>query len=137
MKKGYEFLIISFVATVISSFVSKIGAVSFDKLLFIFISYLIGSAFTLIGHSKTMKNPDRKVKNISIKFGVIVGAVNFISYFTLLSALSAGPGSIIYPLIGFNIALIVIFSIIFFKERLNWKGVLGFILALISIWLLK
>jgi len=137
LRKGYDYLIISFVAVVISSFASKIGATTLDKLLFIFISYGLGVMITLVGHIPNRKNIDKHVRSTSRKFGIILGIINFSAFFTLLSALSTGPGALVFPLLGLNVAFIVLFSIILFKERLNLRGIVGFILAIVAMLLLR
>ena len=134
MRRGYKFLTISFVASIITSLASKMGALYLDKILFIFISYSLGTLLIFFS-SKQKVNKNIKIK--SRKLGILIGIINFFAFYTLLIALSTGPGSLVFPLVGLNLALIVFFSIVLFKEKLNKYGILGFILALISIWLLK
>ena len=78
-----------------------------------------------------------KTKQLSIKFGVIIGVINFFGVYMVISALSIGPGALIVPLFSLSLAFIVILSMTLFRERLNWKGKVGVVLALIAIWLLK
>ena len=54
-----------------------------------------------------------------------------------VEALTTGPGSLIWPILGLNIVAIVGLSMIIFKEKLNKKGILGFLLAVIAIFLLR
>jgi len=137
LRKGYDYLAVSFVATVIAAFASKIGAITLDKLLFIFISYGLGCAIAFLGHAPDRKRLNKEVKNKSMKFGILLGVINFLSYFTILSALEAGPGATIFPIVGLNVAFIVLLSMLLFKERLNVRGIVGFVLALIAILLLR
>ncbi len=135
VKREYEYLVISFIAVTVSAFLTKVGAITMDKFLFIFIAYVTGSLFTIIflPRQKLPKN----IKEKSMKFGALIGIINFVAYSLAMTALSEGPGVIIFPLIGLNVAFIVLFSILLFKEKLNWKGILGVIFALIAIWLLR
>ena len=137
MKKGYDYLAISFIAIVITGYVAKIGAGALDKLLFILIAYGLGSVLAFAGYVPNMKKLDKKVRKISIMSGVVLGIVNFSAFFTALSALASGPGAIIFPMLGLNVAFIVVLSIVLFKERLNVRGIIGFILALVAILLLR
>jgi uncharacterized membrane protein len=121
---------------VIAAFSSKVGAVVLDKTLFIFISYGLGCFITFF-----MRMPARRLeqntRDASIKFGIMLGVINFVSYFLLMSALTVGPGVLVFPLVSMNLAFTVAFSMLIFKERLNLRGTLGFILALAAILLLK
>ena len=137
MKKGYNYLLISFACTIFTGLFSKIGATTLDKFLFMFILYSIGSLFAFFEYKRKESKINRKIKKTSIKFGIILGIINFLSYFTLLSALAIGPGALIFPIEGLTIAFITVLSMLFFKERLNWKGYLGFILALMALMLLS
>ncbi|MFH1474176.1 MAG: EamA family transporter [Candidatus Aenigmatarchaeota archaeon] len=135
MKKEHRYLLIAFVAIVIASFFSKVGATTMDRLLFILIAYSIGSSFAFARYL-----PNRKVKKetkkFSIKIGIIIGMVNFITVFSIMTALSTGPGVVIFPLFSLNLALIVTFSVIIFKEKINWRRIVGIVLALIAMLLL-
>jgi uncharacterized membrane protein len=73
---------------------------------------------------------------LSIKYGIIVGMVNFLAFITFMTAASIGPGSLIIPMLGISIAVIAVFSMLIFKERMNWKEILGFFMALIALFLL-
>lgn len=136
VRKGFNYLLISFFATVVTSFTSKLGAISFDKALFMFIAYSLGSLIAIWRYTINSKKQTKEIKIRSRKFGILIGIVNFLAYYTFLTALSIGPGSLVLPLVTLNVAPIVVLSMIIFKERLNWKGILGFILAIIAIWLL-
>jgi transporter family protein len=136
MRKGYNYLFISFAATVVSSFFSKIGATTLDNILFILVAYSIGSVFILNSYMPKRKKLSKRSKTISVRYGIIVGIINFFAFITLMTALSMGPGSLIIPILGTSIAIIAVFSMIIFKERLNKKGILGFLLALVAIALL-
>lgn len=137
MRKGYNILLVAFIATVFASFFSKIGAISLDKILFIFISYTIGSLIALSRYFPNRVKINKKIKARSRNFGIIIGVINFLAFYTLLAALSLGPGSLVYPIVSLDIALIVILSMILFKERLNFRGIIGFVLAMIAIILLR
>jgi len=137
MKTPYEYLAIAFIANAASAFATKIGATTFDTGLFMLLSYSIGSAFAFWRFARKSEKPGSGVATVSLQFGILTGIINFASYYTFLLALKDGPGALIFPLVGLNVALIFLASIIFFKERPNWKGAVGLILALASLWLLQ
>jgi uncharacterized membrane protein len=137
LRKGYDYLMISFVASVITGFSAKIGASTIDKLLFILISYGLGASLAFAAHMPKIKKLNKTDKAKSIKFGIILGIVNFLAIFTALSALETGIGAIIFPILGINVAFIVVLSMVLFKERLDLRGIAGFILSIVAIILLS
>lgn len=137
MRKGFDFLFVSLLTVSIASFFTKVGALTMDSALFIFISYSVGSLVAYTQFVPCMKKVSARIKSSSLKWGIIIGALNFLSYFTAVEALTTGPGSLIWPILGLNIVAIVGLSVVLFKERLNMNGFIGFVLAVISILLLK
>jgi uncharacterized membrane protein len=137
MRKGFDHLFLALILFAIASFSTKIGAITTDSAIYILISYSIGSIVAFTQYSPHRKKLKQKTKEKSLKWGIIIGILNFLSYFAAVEALAIGPGSLIWPILGLNIVAIVGISMVVFKERLNRNGVIGVILAVISILLLR
>ena len=61
--------------------------------------------------------------------GVIVGVPNYYSSYLLLRALQQLPAFLVYTLFSTGtILLVMLFSLIFFKERLNKRQLFGIVL---------
>jgi len=72
-----------------------------------------------------------------IPFLAIVALVNSVS-FTLgtlahIEALKHLPGTVAYPIIRLNAAIVVVFSVIFFRDRLSEYQIIGILIAIVAI----
>jgi len=74
---------------------------------------------------------------IEIKIGVLVGILSTIGYSCYLFALKEGPSGVVYPIISLNCIVVLIGSLIIFKERLKKYQLLGIILTLCGVVLTK
>lgn len=74
---------------------------------------------------------------IEIKIGILVGILSTIGYSCYLFALKEGPSSVVYPIISLNCIVVLIGSLIIFKERLKKYQLIGIILTLCGIVLTK
>jgi drug/metabolite transporter (DMT)-like permease len=73
----------------------------------------------------------------SIPFLVFIALVNSLSFtlatLTHMEALKHLPGSVAYPIIRLNAAVVVIFSMIFFRDRLSGYQIIGILIAVAAI----
>lgn len=74
----------------------------------------------------------------AIWLGLIIGFTGAGGQLALLTkALKEGPAHLIFPIISLSPLLTIILSLLLLKEKTNWKGKSGIILALIAIPLLS
>lgn len=77
------------------------------------------------------------VRKIELKIGVLVGVLNTVAYSCYLFALREGPSSVVYPIISLNCIVVLIGSLIIFKEKLKRYQLVGIILTLCGVVLTK
>ena len=137
MNAGKKYLAMAFVTIVISSFFLKEGAMNAEPLMFAAIAYGIGTVVAYLAHRKDIRSVDEKHRGNSLKLRTVIGVANFFGVYLILKALETGPGTVIFPVLSLSLAVIALVSIAAFKERLNAKGKLGLMLALLSVLLLQ
>ena len=133
--KPYLWLLIAFISSGLIRIVVKLGS-NFDPLSFITVSYFIGFLFALIVRKKAKRRLTKKVAGRSILFGLIIGLINFFSFFLQLNALSIGQASVIFPLTSLSVYVAVVLSILVFREKVSLKKSLGILFSIIAILLL-
>ncbi|MED3727502.1 DMT family transporter [Priestia filamentosa] len=74
---------------------------------------------------------------IEMKIGILVGILSTIGYSCYLFALKEGPSSVVYPIISLNCVVVLIGSLIIFKEKLKRYQLVGIILTLCGVILTK
>jgi len=71
---------------------------------------------------------------------VTLGVPNFLSFYTLLLALSefGGNGAFVYPLYNIGVILVAaLMATLFFREKLSWANKIGLLLAVLAIGLIS
>ncbi len=116
-------------STSFNNLIGKSAAASGDIMSFIFFSYLASFALAL-GLQKLVNREERPIRELArnpgaIRLGIIIGIVNFISYYLLLTALTQGKAMVIFPLIGIGIAVTLGLAIWIYGEKLNREKVIG------------
>jgi drug/metabolite transporter (DMT)-like permease len=129
METWYVFAIIALFLFGVERFLYKVSAARRCNTAWTTFSFMATVAtistalFFLTGHSI----PD-------LKFLIIVALINSASFFlgtvSQMEALKNIPTNIVYPIIRLNTVLVVVFSVLYFKDLLSPKQVMGIILAL-------
>jgi len=86
------------------------------------------SSFLFIFSHRSVMNP-----GILLLVGLVNSASFSLGTITHIEALKLVPAGIVYPVVRMNAALVVIFSILFFKDRLSPFQIAGIVLALFVI----
>lgn len=149
--KGLMYLILATIASAAIALLAKyaVGPLDVNIYLFMFFSnfFCCGGAFYLI-YSEKKTNPPERTYNINqaelqpdmirvFKRGLLLGALNFISYASLLKALSLGDASVIIPMYSLYILMPVFLTIITQKEKLTEKTTVAVVLSILAIVMLK
>lgn len=82
-----------------------------------------------------LKKEYKDIKDISLKnyiFILLSGVSTTLSWIFYFIALKEGDASIVFPIEKLSAVFAIIGSVIFLKERLNYKNVIGFIFIIIS-----
>ncbi|MGE5474982.1 MAG: DMT family transporter [Ignavibacteriales bacterium] len=132
-KKGMIFVFISIVFSAGVVIINKYAAVYTNPIAFNvivqFLLMIISASVYFITKPRGEKSDIGKFKN-TIGYGLAVGVIGFIFYFSYLSALSMGPVSIIQPVLSLAGIITVLLAWLILKEKLS---LIQFLLVLISI----
>lgn len=134
-KTGITLAIATAIFTTISEFLVKLAAIKYDIFLFIFLSYLgllIPSQF--LNQQLKNKKDDRKTAAI---YGISIGIFNFTSFFTVMNALKIGPASVIFPIIGLNMLVTILLTVVIYHEKVTAQRLIALILSIAAILFLR
>jgi len=135
LMEWYVFAILSLIAYTIQGLILKYTAREKLNEAFVTIFYLSTVSFLSVLFIAMFG-----VSSISL-IGIVAAVANGILYsinlIARLRALRVIPASIFYPIIRLNNAAVVVLLIIFLKETITLRTVLGIIFAVISIYLLS
>lgn len=117
-----SFLFIAILSTV-NKFIQKAGASSVETFNFIFWQLLFAFVFSLIILIYTKKQTiiaDFTHRHL-LKWALLIGVLQFGSTYTIVQALSTGPISMVYIILGLYTFFTSIFAALFFKEKITPK----------------
>ncbi|TXC76160.1 EamA family transporter [Luteibaculum oceani] len=101
--------------------------------------FFLAGAFGLIVHAIQTKG-QVKINRQTLRFGVVLGVVNYGSIYYLLKSLSS-PGveaSVIFPVNNVGIVgLSTLLGLIFFRERISYVKMLGLVFAVLAVLILN
>jgi drug/metabolite transporter (DMT)-like permease len=107
-----------------------------DKNIFLFIVFFVAFLCSLSFSIFSKKNSERHVRH-DVLMGFAVGIPNLLSSYFLINALATVPATIAFPAYSSgSILLVAIGSVIFFKEKLSPKTLVGLSLTLIALLLI-
>jgi drug/metabolite transporter (DMT)-like permease len=137
MRKGLFLVFVSLISGSVASISSKFAAVYSNKLGFMALSYFLGTLFSAALIRKPGKEGSMGNRKEAVLIGLLMGLINFVGFYTFLTALSVGPLSIIVSITGMHFVIAVLLSAILYKEKLSRMRVLGMGLAVVSILFLR
>lgn len=137
VRKGLVLVFVSMVSGSVASISSKFAAVYSNKLGFMALSYFLGSLFSAALIRKPGKEGTPGKLTEALLIGLFMGLINFVGFYTFLTALSVGPLSIIVSITGMHFVIAVLLSVIMYHERLTRVRILGMALAAVSILFLR
>lgn len=133
MNKPIIILLMATITLGIAKIFETLGS-KYDIFIFAFIYSFFG--FFVISFMRP-KKIEENVNRKSIKWGFVIGIVNIFCVFFILMALKLGPAAKTFPINSLSVIPAMIFSWIYYKERLSWKGYVGIAFAIVAILLLK
>jgi drug/metabolite transporter (DMT)-like permease len=74
---------------------------------------------------------------VEMKLGILVAILSTIGYSCYLFALKEGPSSIVYPIVSLNCIVVLIGSLVIFKEKLKRYQLVGIVVTFCGIVLTK
>lgn len=137
LRKGLFLVFVSLISGSVASISSKFAAVYSNKLGFMALSYFLGTLFSAALIRKPGKEGSMGNRKEAVLIGLLMGLINFVGFYTFLTALSVGPLSIIVSITGMHFVIAVLLSVILYKEKLSRMRVLGMGLAVVSILFLR
>jgi len=132
-KRGVLIAIGAMIFSAAAAFTNKIAAMLVTKEAFIFLAYAVTAALSL----SLFKNKEKEFNPRTLSLGSLIGLINFLGYYSLLTALSVGPLSIISPIVGLNFLATVVLSYVAFREKITPLRVLLILLAVVAAILLR
>jgi drug/metabolite transporter (DMT)-like permease len=136
-RRGAVFLVISLFASAVAGISSKFAAMYVGKLSFLTIVYTIAALFSLAFTKKQTPVESQGSRRITLVVGIAMGVLNFVGYYSFLSALSHGPLSLVASITGMHFVISVILSVFIYRETLTPGRVIGFLLTIASLLLLR
>lgn len=122
-----------------NKFIQKIGADSIEVNNFIFwqlVFALIVSLIILLFVRKQI-HLTNLVHRQTLSWAVVIGTLNFGSTYTIIKALSLGPISLVYVILGLYTFFTTIFATLLFKEKVTKRSIVFITLSFLVILLIK
>ena len=145
LQLGLILMGVSAIATALAVAIAKYGADAFDSVfLLVAVSHACGTVFGFIFHHRQVQknkrngNAGRPVDRSQMAvFGVLCGVTQFLSFASLLLALSGGSLAVVYTINSFYILIPIVLSIIIYKEHWNARKVMAIGLSLLAVAFLR
>jgi len=137
VRRGLFLVFVSLVCGSVASISSKFAALYSSKLGFMALSYFLGTLFSAGLIRKSGKVRAGTERRDAVLIGMLMGLINFAGFYAFLSALSAGPLSIIVSITGMYFVIAVVLSVIVYKEKLSARRILGIALTIVSVLFLR
>lgn len=133
---GLLLTLIAAIASSLASISSKFAANNVNQFSFIAVSYTVNALLSLGAKSK-FKTQNRSKLLPALILGIIIGILNFMGFYAYIQALKTGPLSIVATIMSLNFIIVIILSILVYKEKLTLKRVLGIVLTIVAMLLLR
>jgi uncharacterized membrane protein len=136
LKLGISLIFVGVILISILQAVSKWIAINeIDLFSILFFEGIFGIIILLISKRKNLKN------SIKFNFGkkwllyyFVFGCVNYFSTLFSIWSFETGDLAVVYKVMSYSIFIPIILSIIFYKEKVNLKQIIAFILTIVSLW---
>lgn len=135
-KKGIGLMLVVIAAAAIGDLAIKLASTEGNNFLFIVTTYGM-MFFPALMLQEKFSSIEQATQKSTLKWGIIIGVINFVSFSSLLAALQSGPMAIIFPMTTLGITISVALSVGFLKEELTRKRALGLLIALVALVLLN
>ena len=119
-----------------SDVVMKPGVAEGSVFMFIAISYLVMFFPSLLLKKKVSKGRTASLET-TLKWGMLLGGLNFFAITSLLNALRTGALSIIFPILSLGVVLTSGMGVLFHKEELTVNRIIGTGLAVVVLVLMS
>lgn len=122
-----------------NKFVQKFGADSVETYNFIFwqLVFALVSAFVIMLYTKKQTTIEELAHRHLLKWALIIGVLQFTSTYTITKALSTGPISMVYVILGLYTFFTSLFAVLLFKEKITRKSILVIFASFAIVLLIK
>ena len=122
-----------------NKFVQKIGASSVETYNFIFWQILFAfiAAVLILFYTRKQTLLEDFTHRHLLKWALVIGGLQFGSTYTIVKALSTGPISMVYIILGLYIFFASIFAAVLFKEKLTRKVIVVMVASFLVVLLIK
>ena len=108
-----------------------------DKLAFITLSYLFGTAFAFGLRNRMVRKTTDGGNRDAVIIGISMGLLNLIGFYLFLLALDRGPLSIVVSIISLHFVIPIVLSALFYAEKLKKAHFIGICLTIVSVLFLR
>ena len=139
LRYGLILLVVSTALTSASPIFSKAGLAYAPAVLFmVAVSQVAGTFWStlILFRQKGLANMVAHIERRDMWLGLWIGLIGFVSYFTLLKALSTGLISIVYVIQAHYILIPIALSVWWYREHINTRKVVAIIVSLLAIGIL-
>ncbi len=132
---GVLFAIFATISTAISMLAGKFASERVPIFSYMLLSYFL-VWFNMLWLNRFVTG-DKEKSSHDFRFGLLIGTLNFLGYFCFLQAVGLGPLSLVQG-INSNVFIIpIVLSIIFYKEKFDFRKAIILALTVVSIFLIK
>ena len=137
IRRGFVLLSVCVLSGAVASISSKFAAMEVDKLAFITLSYLFGTAFAFGLRNRMVRKTTDGGNRDAVIIGISMGLLNLIGFYLFLLALDRGPLSIVVSIISLHFVIPIVLSALFYAEKLKKAHFIGICLTIVSVLFLR
>ncbi len=137
LSSGLILTFASLAASSLSVVAVKYASLELNKFAFMAVSYCVNVVLSLAFMNKLEGRSPKGDPSGAIKLGALIGAFNFVGFYILLKAYSAGPLSIVAVIQSMSFVLSLVLSLIVYREKIGFWRYVSIALSIAAIVLLK
>jgi drug/metabolite transporter (DMT)-like permease len=134
---GLLLTIVSLIAGALSILGIKIASMELNKFAFMAVAYFFNAILSLSFINKLQGKHSKANQTGAAGIGMLIGAFNFVGFYVLLKAYSAGPMSIVAVIQSTSFVLSLVLSVIIYKEKITITRFAAIALSIAAIILLR
>lgn len=136
-RRGFWLVVICVISGAVATISSKFAAMYTNKMAFMALSYLLGTGFSFTLRNRLQTETAGGRNKDAVIIGIAMGLINFVGFYTFLSALEKGPLSIVVSITGLHFIIPIILSAVIYSENLTRVRIVGILLTIMSVIILR
>lgn len=136
-KLGVVLTVIALFASAATVVLQKFAVANVGKLSYMMISYYYNVLFSFCFLGRMQTSKENTNHRNAVLIGIAIGVFNFFAFYLALGAYTTGMMSVAASIMSMFFVLTVVLSIIFYKEKLTLRRLVGILLAIVAVVLLR